>query len=254
MKQNNNIFEELGRMKNLISTKRGVVISEQSTEMKTDIGTIRGQLNSWMNTDEQLVVDRLKKYATDKTTFQNFLNQYKTDTGVELKDVIAKSFTLPIDKTEIDDLNSALEKIGVKFEVTINEKNRNIASFKGLDSPAVSGVANKDDLWASTYKCVPAQPGVKKFTNKKDGSTFYNLNGTAYYNNGKKYDGKTVTNYSCSTEFKTTNTQQQQQRQQQRQQYLKNVTNYSNEIQTSLGITPTGKLSDADLDKIISSL
>jgi hypothetical protein len=156
MKQNNNIFEELGRMKNLILTKRGVVISEQfdTSQKQTPFG----------------------------------------------------SYTNP---------------------VTV-----------------------KDDLWASTYKCVPAQTGAKPLK-MKDGSTSYKLNGIFYFNNGRKKlaDG-TIANYSCSTEFKTPNAQQQQQR----QQYLKNVTNYSNEIQTSLGITPTGKLSNTDLDKIISLL
>jgi hypothetical protein len=157
MKQNNNIFEELGRMKNLILTKRGVVISEQfdTSQKQTPFG----------------------------------------------------SYTNP---------------------VTV-----------------------KDDLWASTYKCVPAQTGAKPLK-MNDGSTSYQIGQVIYYNNGrKKLADRTMANYNCSTEFKTTNTQQQQQ---QRQQYLKNVTNYSNEIQKSLGITPTGKLTNTDLDKIISSL
>ena len=64
-------------MRNLIITKRGTVISEQATDMKTDIGTINAQLNTALNADEKLVVNLIKKYTSDKSTFQNFLNQYK---------------------------------------------------------------------------------------------------------------------------------------------------------------------------------
>jgi hypothetical protein len=240
-------------MRNLIITKRGTVISEQATDMKTDIGTINAQLNTALNADEKLVVNLIKKYTSDKSTFQNFLNQYKLTTGNELVDVISKSAFQPTrDKSEIDDLNSSLGKIGVTFEVVLNpERTKFIASFKGLDAPASSGTANTDELWKNPkVSCVTTQPGVKPYKTK-DGSIVYILGQVVYYVNGrKKLSDGTMGNYSCSTEFKTPNTQKQQQR----QQYLKNITNYSNEIQKSLGITPTGKLSNIDLDKIISLL
>lgn len=250
MKQNNNIFEELGRMKNLISTKRGVVISEQVNDINTDIQTIKGELDKgFANSDEQKIVDVLKKYTSDKSTFQNFLNQYKVVTGTIMTSVLPSAFQRGRDDKEVEDLNSSLLKLGVKLELIFDNKTRKVnAVFTGLDDSASSGTANTDELWKNPkVSCVTTQPGVKP-GKLKDDSTAYFLNGVTYYNNGRKRlsDG-TMGNYSCSTEFKKPNAQQQQQ-------YLKNVTNYSNEIQTSLGITPTGKLSNTDLDKIIASL
>lgn len=249
MKQNNNIFEELGRMKNLIHSRPGVVISEQSSNITTDIDTIVKNIASLSlsSENEKNVVNTIINNSKTKQDFENLLSQFKSKTGKDLTTELPKVLQPKRDDNEISQLKTHLSGIGVTMEPKYTNNRWVGFSFVGLGTLSPSETTNKDDLWASTYKCVPAQPGVKKFTNK-DGSTFYNLNGTAYYNNGRKTDGKTVTNYSCVTEFKTPNTQQQ------RQQYLKNVTNYSNEIQKSLGITPTGKLSDADLDKIISSL
>jgi hypothetical protein len=44
VKQKENIFEELGRMKSLIHAKAGVVISEQATNPATDIATIKAEM------------------------------------------------------------------------------------------------------------------------------------------------------------------------------------------------------------------
>ena len=71
MKQIGILLEELNKMKNLIHAKAGVVISEQDA-MDTDVNTINSEIFSITNTDEQKIVDVLKKYATDKNTFQNF--------------------------------------------------------------------------------------------------------------------------------------------------------------------------------------
>ena len=131
-----------------------------------------------------------------------------------------------------------------------------ITSFGSYTNP----VTVKDDLWASTYKCVPAQLNVTKYT-LKDGSTAYKSNGVVYYNNGRKKlaDG-TMANYSCDTEFKsdgggtvdggTLNTVNISGR----NQYLKMVSDRSKSLQTSLGVTPTGKITDTELDLILKKL
>jgi hypothetical protein len=143
VKQKENIFEELGRMKSLIHAKAGVVISEQATNPATDIATIKAEMGrGFANSDEQKVVDVLKKYTTDKATFKNFLNQYKTVTGAALTDELPKQFQPDRDQGEIRDLNASLNKLGITFEVKLSDDRRRfVATFLGLDTPAAAPAA-----------------------------------------------------------------------------------------------------------------
>jgi len=119
-----NIFEELNKMKNLIYVKSGVLISEQDAT-DTDVNTINSEIKSF-NTNEQKIVDVLKKYATDKNTFQNFLSKYRSKYGVDLQDQMKSSFS-GIDQAEINDLNSVLSKIGLQLNV-----GNNVVKFEDL--------------------------------------------------------------------------------------------------------------------------
>ena len=248
MKQKENIFEELNKMKRLINAKAGTVISEQN--ISTDIDTIVKNIGSLSlsSENEKAVVNTIINNSKTKQDFENLLSQFKSKTGKDLATELPKVLQPGRDPNEISQLKNHLSKIGITMSDTKRDGKWAGFSFGGLDTAASSGTANTDELWKNPkVSCVTTQPGVKG-SKIGDGSTAYFLNGVTYYNNGRKrLSDKTVANYSCSTEFKTPNTQQ-------RQQYLKNITNYSNEIQKSLGITPTGKLSNIDLDKIISSL
>ena len=190
----------------------------------------------------------LKKYGSNKAVFKNFLTQYKTTTGTELTDVLSKVFQANRDQVEIKDLNSVLSKLGITFEVGVNpEKTKFVASFKGLDTAASSGTANTDELWKNPkVSCVTTQPGAKAIK-LKDGTTSYLVGQIYYYNTGRKKlaDG-TMKNYSCSTEFKSGNNKSND--------YARIVNDYSKQIQSSLGSSPTGKMSSQDLDLILKRL
>lgn len=138
MNNKTNIFEELSKMKNLIHAKSGAIISEQAANPATDIATIKAEMGrGFANSDEQKVVDVLKKYTTDKATFQNFLNQYKTVTGTVLTDVLPTQFQPTRDQGEIRDLNASLNKLGITFEVKLSDdRSKFVANFLGLDTPA----------------------------------------------------------------------------------------------------------------------
>ena len=114
-----NILEEINKMKNLINAKAGTVISEQSDNIDTDVMTVRNQITQnsdfGKNVDEQKIVDIIKKYTTDKNTFDNFLNKFKQKYNVNLSDIMPKGFDFSDDATEIADLNSSLQKIGMKY-------------------------------------------------------------------------------------------------------------------------------------------
>jgi hypothetical protein len=246
--KNINITEQLNKFKNLINAKSGEVISEQVNNINADIESVKKEMakGALVNTDEQKVVDVLKKYTKDKTTFQNFLNQYKTITGTELTDLLPNHFQSATDKVEITDLNSALSKIGLKFEVGVSpDRSRYVASFKGLNTPASTDPMTREQLWKTTFICATQQPGAKAYR-LKDGTTAYNVGGIFYYNNGRKKlaDG-TVANYSCSTEFKTNSGTPQRKSESLAQKFAKST--------QSLGIQ-NGKMEVGTLQKILAYL
>ena len=246
--KNINITEQLNKFKNLINAKSGEVISEQTNNINADIESVKKEMTkgALVNTDEQKVVDVLKKYTKDKTTFQNFLNQYKTITGTELTDVLPDHFQSATDKAEITDLNSALSKIGITFEVGVSpDRSKYVASFKGLNTPASTDPMTREQLWKTTFICATQQPGVKAYK-LKDGTTAYKVNNIFYYNNGrKKLANGTMGNYSCTTEFKTNTVNKQKRNSGLAQRFAKST--------QLLGIQ-NGKMDINTLQKILTSL
>jgi hypothetical protein len=177
MKQIGILLEELNKMKNLIHAKAGVVISEQDA-MDTDVNTINSEIFSITNTDEQKIVDVLKKYATDKNTFQNFLTKFRSKGGVDLQDQLKYSFS-GTDQAEIDDLNSVLSKIGlqinvgnnvVKFEDLAQLRQKNIASnycsVKGdkIENPKLTFNGRRWVDFVSVNKVTEAEIAAAKAT------------------------------------------------------------------------------------------
>ena len=246
--KNINITEQLNKFKSLINAKSGKIISEQVNNINADIESVKKEMTkgALVNTDEQKVVDVLKKYTKDKSTFQNFLNQYKTITGTELTDVLPDHFQSATDKTEITDLNSALSKIGIKFEVGVSaDRSKYVASFKGLNTPIILDPMTREQSWKTTFICATQQPGAKAYK-LKDGTTAYNVGGIFYYNNGRKKlaDG-TMSNYSCTTEFKTNTVNRQKRNSGLAQRFAKST--------QLLGIQ-NGKMNVDTLQKILTSL
>ena len=250
MKQKENIFEELNKMRNLIHTKAGTVISEQSN-IAADVGTVMRELGATFNADEDVVVNTIKKYK-DKSSFKSFVDQYKAITGKDFGAQLILSISPNNDKTEWNDLKTHLATMGITLgSATTNRGNSSVATFAGIDTPAASGAANAEDAWKTTYSCVTTQPGAKAVKTTNAG-TAYLVGQIYYYANGRKKlaDG-TMGNYSCSTEFKSRASNNSGGGNRGRANV---VSGYSKELQTSLGVTPTGQLSDADIDLILKRL
>lgn len=206
MNNKTNILEELDRMKNLIVTKRGAVISEQSTNVGTDVGSIMQELNK-TNSDESKIVNTIKKYKS-KAEFDNFLAQYKSISGKDFGVDLYRAIQPYNDKTEWNDLKTHLATLGVTLGSSSKDKGRTrLATFGGAAGSTAAALApeeiqRREGLWRTTYNCVPNQPGAKQLK-LKDGTTTYLINGVYYYNLGRKKlaDGKMVA-YSCTTEFR----------------------------------------------------
>ena len=198
MKQKENIFEELDRMRNLIHTRPGVVISEQANA-GADVGAIMRELDK-TNSDESSIVNIVKKYK-DKASFKNFTDQYKTISGKDFGTDVYRAIQPYNDKTEWADLSNHLKSMGITLgTTTTNRGNSSAATLTGLDTPAA---ANTDEAWKTTYSCVTTQPGAKEVKTNNAG-TAYLVGQIYYYANGRKKlaDG-TMASYSCSTEFKS---------------------------------------------------
>jgi hypothetical protein len=247
VKQKENIFEELDKMRNLIHARPGVVISEQANA-GADVGAIMRELDK-NNSDESAIVNIVKKYK-DKASFKNFTDQYKTISGKDFGADVIRAISPYNDKTEWADLSNHLKSMGITLgTATTNGGNRSIATLTGLDTPS----ANTDDAWKTTYSCVTTQPGAKVVKTNNAG-TAYLVGQIYYYANGRKKlaDG-TMASYSCSTEFKSGAPSNSGSRGNTGGR-ANVISDYSKEIQTSLGSSPTGKISSQDLDLILKTL
>lgn len=264
MNQKNNIFEELNKMRNLIHTKPGVVISEQATQ-QTEEQKIANEINisTYNATNEEQLINAVKSITSSQQFWK--VNEILKTIGSKKDFVTIINDELGYrDSGEIEKIIAHLKTIGItasaEFIKEYRGKPLKVPGFKSdtfkitsqptTTVPDTTGVS-KDDSWKTTYKCVLAQPGVVAIK-LKDGSTAYKVNNIKYFNNGRKRlaDNKTIANYSCQTEFKQTpnkplgNTKN----------YANIVADYSKKLQTSLGVQPTGQLSDNDLQNILASL
>lgn len=164
--------------------KSGTVISEQN-DLGYDIATIQAELDNF-NSDEQKIVDILKKYK-DKTSFKNFVDQYKAKSG---KDFGADVFTAiqPYnDKTEWNDLKNHLATMGITLGNTTVDprKGKSSATFTGLDAPAAAPAAGDRQKNITNIFC-----SVKNGTITAQGSTFNNTPWENWKNTYKPTDAE----------------------------------------------------------------
>jgi hypothetical protein len=267
VKQKENIFEELNKMRSLIHTKPGVVISEQIilSERNTvagtddDLDSISQLLNSPIDTTGKQINSVAPSFSNSKSVIfkspdnstyvffrfkpggywspQNFVlkinGQQKTFGTFDLQNIYFK------------DPKTAESQWGKDsgFNTIVP-----IESIKGSGAPTAVDTSKVEEMWkGSKVSCVKTQPGIRP-SKIKNGSTVYVLGKVVYYANGRKKlaDG-TMANYNCSTEFKSRATSNAGGR-------ANVISDYAKEVQTSLGVTPTGKISDADLDEILKKL
>jgi len=115
-------------------------LNEQN-DLGYDIATIMGELNR-NNSDEQKIVDIVKKY-TDKASFKQFVDQYKSKSGKDFVTDMYRAIT-PNDKAEWMDLKTHLSSLGITLNYVPDgvKDGRFIATFTGLDTPAPAAAGN----------------------------------------------------------------------------------------------------------------
>lgn len=248
MKQKENIFEELNKMRSLIHTKPGVVISEQAN-IGADVGTVMRELGATFNADEEVVVNTIKKYK-DKASFKSFVDQYKAITGKDFGAQLILSISPYNDKTEWNDLKTHLASIGVTLgNTTTNRGNSSAATFGGLDAPAalkpeVAKLASDRQKNVNVTFC-SVKDGIITNPNSQFKGTSWESWKTTYKPTDAEIE---VAKQSCP---KVSNVGNSGSRSRGNSQV---VTDYSKQIQTSLGSSPTGKISSQDLDLILKTL
>jgi hypothetical protein len=115
-----------------------VVLKEQ--DIAKDVETINDELGATFNTDEQEVVDILKKYNTS-AKFNQFLSKFKEITKKDLGTAFGNSFSPGSDKTEWKDLTDHLKSIGVslKHEVKNGQNMTTIGGGGGVKKDGGGG-------------------------------------------------------------------------------------------------------------------
>jgi hypothetical protein len=245
VKQKENIFEELGRMRNLIHTRPGVVISEQANA-GADVGAIMRELDK-TNSDESSIVNIVKKYK-DKASFKNFTDQYKTISGKDFGTDVFRAIQPYNDKTEWNDLKAHLGTMGITLgTTTTNRGNSSAATLTGLDTPAAApaaGTRTPEAMKTITSTFCGVRNGKIMAGYFKDQpwtsyKTKYSVT-AAEETEAKKSCPTVQTGVVGGSRSRGGNSQV--------------VSDYSKQIQTSLGSSPTGKISSQDLDLILKTL
>jgi hypothetical protein len=145
-------------MKLLSNYDKSKTLSEQTANnIGSDVGSIMQELNNF-NSDEQKIVDIVKKYKT-KTEFQSFINQYKTISGKDFGKDFYRAIQPYNDPTEWNDLKNHLSTIGVTLASVVDSNGSGNATFTFGKS------------WED-FPCVTKHPSAKavKLT---DGSSAY---------------------------------------------------------------------------------
>lgn len=279
MKQKENIFEELNKMRSLIHAKAGVVISEQDTyspiqkaaELKQRIQNLA---NIQKTVDAQGIIKNPNS-DLNNTKFSDYIAKYNiTQDEINNSKKLTKIQKVTDDNTQkrlqnISNISKMVNADGMivnpssvynntpwadyikRYNVTQDEIKKSNELNKKV---APEELTKREELWKTTYSCAPSQPGAKEIK-LKDGTTSYLVGQIYYYNNGRKKlaDG-TIKNYSCSTEFKSGTANSGVRDGGTGRGNSQVVTDYSKQIQSSLGSSPTGKMSSQDLDLILKRL
>lgn len=143
------IFEELNKMKNLMVAKPGTVISEQETsDIRNDIEEIKDEVTAFFNTDEEKIVDILRKYTNNASDFQNFMKQYEYVTSRNFSEDLFRGVNPVIrDQKEWNEIKEMLSKIGIKLDYVSQDprKGRSYATFDGLTPQPTSDENKQQD-------------------------------------------------------------------------------------------------------------
>jgi hypothetical protein len=230
------ISEEISSMKFLLNYKRGVVISEQVTDNKTQstgdvaldniiralkIGV--GTPGAELGTNEEKLMEGLS-LIKDKPTYDK-VNAYFTKTPYNGYKSVVDMLNGELDRDNLPRAVQAKEYLrnaGLVLSYSIQDKDNYGTplitkllipkTFKigvssspetNTTSPKSTPQINTTVGW-SKYPCVPKHPNAKKGKTAK-GSEYYQINNYYYYDNGRKYEisTKKVTNYTCNDpEFK----------------------------------------------------
>ena len=105
-----------------------VVLKEQ--DITKDVETVKNELGAMFNTDEQEVVDILKKYNTSGK-FNQFLSKFKEITKKDLGAAFGNSFAPASDKTEWKELTDHLKSIGISLKHQVGKAGENITTIGG---------------------------------------------------------------------------------------------------------------------------
>jgi hypothetical protein len=225
VKQKENIFEELNKMRSLIHTKPGVVISEQSVVGAPQFGMTAGQYA--MSADNDKSKQRLQNLANIQRTvdaqgiIKNPASQFN---NTRWADYIAK-FDI-----KQDEINQAKELTKTQKATADNTQKRiqniaNIARMVNADGMIVNPSSQFNNTpWAdyiSKFKITQDEIGKANELNKK----------VAPAQSGNRQSGNRSGGGNSQV-----------------------VSDYTKQVQTSLGLSPTGKISSQELDLILKNL
>ena len=226
MKQKENIFEELDKMRNLIHTKSGVVISEQSVIGAPQFGMTAGQYAMSADNDK------------DKQRLQNLANVQRT---VDAQGIIRNP------KSQFN--NTKWADYIAKFNITQDEINKSKELTK-TQKATTDNTQKRIQNLANIIRMVNADGMIVNPSSVH--------NNTPWANYIKTYkitqDEIAKANELLKTAAPAQSSNRQSDSRSRAGGNSQVVSDYAKQIQTSLGSSPTGKISSQELDSILKSL
>jgi hypothetical protein len=175
----------------------------QEQELEKDVEAVNKELGAFFSTDEQKVVDILKKYDTTPK-FNEFLKKFQEITKKDLGSAFGNSFVPSSDKSEWKQLTDHLRKVRVNLKHQV-DKGLNITKI-GNEVAEGSKWYDAIDAWnnkrGNTFKARDDQywsyePGGDIWNFKKDGKFIYQYPNSSIVKGTWVGDG---TNFKIKTE------------------------------------------------------
>ncbi len=278
MKQKENIFEELNKMRSLIHAKAGVVISEQDTyspiqkanELKQKIQNLA---NIQKTVDAQGIIKNPNS-EFNNTKFSDYIAKYNiTQNEIDYSKKLTKIQKVTDDNTQkrlqnISNISKMVNADGMIVNPNSVYNNTPWADYIKRYNVTQDEINKSNELNKKVAPATPAAGVRTPETIKAINSTFCNVRGGKI--NSGLFQGQPWSNYktkysvtaaeevesqkSCPTVQTGIVTGSVDGKNNRANNYARIVGDYSKQIQSSLGSSPTGKMSSQDLDLILKRL
>lgn len=255
------VVDEQGSMvRRAMSELTSIATLGETTDNARSIARQIYKASKGMGTDESAFLSAVRDIKSDKEFFMVDRELKRSDYGGGFSYFVSDEFGFQ-DEDYLIAIERHLKSIGIETEY---QKMGDMVRFKVLTKLSDvlkkymdtedkdSGIGKERDLnWGDRYACVANYEGAEK-VQLKDKSHAYKINGVVFYNNGRKMENGQMSNYSCKDEMFAGQTKTEDPKPKETKK--SGVQQGTSELQTQIGVEPTGKMDQATINKLYAEL